>query len=131
MAPAVARSTSNRSAVPGSTCTSHAARRPPAAKPIENPPTIRGKNSFIWRTSSSRPACAPTRKKPTGIASGKSTTSGKETQSESLSVRTRYAAATSTAYPLRTVIARAARLNRACARRIAHETATPDTATTR
>ena len=31
---------------------------PPSAKPTENPAATRGKCAFIWRTSSSRPACA-------------------------------------------------------------------------
>ena len=48
---------------------------PPTRNPTAKPETMRGKSSFIWRTSSNRPACPPMNTNPTWSAIGKATRS--------------------------------------------------------
>ena len=96
MRPAASTSTARRLRGPPNGETSAAAAKPPSANPTEKPAAIRGKCAFIWRTSSSRPACVPTNTKPMGIDKGNSTRRGKVTQSPSSPTRTSQPAAMAT-----------------------------------
>ena len=58
-------------------------RSPPTRNPTAKPDTIRGNSSFIWRTSSNRPAWPPMNTNPTWSAIGNATRSTADTQAPS------------------------------------------------
>ena len=88
-------------------------RRPPRKNPTAKPETIRGKRSFIWRTSSSRPACPPMRTKPSWRAIGKRTSRTADTQMPPARRTTHEAANIAAKPPRLTVATRTSRVRRA------------------
>ena len=100
-------------------------------KPTENPATTRGRWAFNSRTSSRRPAWAPTIRKPSGIDNGNSTSNANVTQMASVVVRISQPPATRTRYADKIDSATATTELRAWARRMTAETTTPDAATAR
>ena len=103
----------SRFSVEPSSASSGMASTPPTRNPSTKPDTTRGNSSFIWRTSSSRPACPPRNTKPTWMAIGNITSRTADTHSPPATRITHDAANSSAMAPRLTVATRTRRAPRA------------------
>ena len=117
----------NRFSVEPSSASNGIWMAPPTRKPTANPETTRGKNAFIWRTSSSRPACPPRKTKPIWMARGNVITSAQDTQAPPATRIAHEAAKSAARAPRVTVATRISRVLRV-ARAISAAAALPRTA---
>jgi hypothetical protein len=117
----------NRFSVDPSSASNGISTAPPTRKPTAKPDTTRGKSSFIWRTSSSRPACPPMKTKPIWRAIGNVTRRAPDTQAPPATRIAQDAAKTAARAPRLAVATRMRRVLRA-ARAMSAAAALPRTA---